>query len=110
MNESINRSGGRRSTSECTHPFVSCSCWGGRKTPLRRCVEVFAQDEERFELWMTSDANAAEAKLGEAAAAPGAWRAVEWQVRRRGEEAYPFTEHPLLSTPKQAEAYVLQPE
>lgn len=45
-----------------------------------RCVEVFAQDEERFELWITSDANAAEAKLKEAAAAPGAWRAIDWKV------------------------------
>ncbi|CAM9192731.1 unnamed protein product [Scytosiphon promiscuus] len=44
-----------------------------------RCVEVFAQDEDRFERWMDSDANAAEAKLREAAAAPGAWRAVGWK-------------------------------
>lgn len=45
-----------------------------------RCVEVFAQDGERFERWMESDANAAKAKLAEAAAAPGAWRAVDWKV------------------------------
>lgn len=45
-----------------------------------RCVEVFAQDDERFRRWMESDAEAAEAKLTEAATAPGAWRAVGWKV------------------------------
>lgn len=30
---------------------------------------------------MTSDANASDAKLKEAAAAPGAWRVVDWKVR-----------------------------
>ncbi|CBN76706.1 hypothetical protein Esi_0000_0496 [Ectocarpus siliculosus] len=44
-----------------------------------RCVEVFAQGEQRFERWMESDAKAAKAKLAEAAASPGAWRAVDWK-------------------------------
>eukprot|EP00752_Nemacystus_decipiens_P007232 g6473.t1 len=58
--------------------YAECPARFPRQT-WPRCVEVFAQDEERFELWITSDASAAEAKLKEAAAAPGAWRAVEWE-------------------------------
>lgn len=44
---------------------------------------------------MTSDANASDAKLKEAAAAPGAWRVVDWKVRGGG-GGYSVAEHPLL--------------